>query len=179
MNIGEKLLNLRKKNHLTQEELANRCELTKGYISQIERNLTSPSISTLQDMLECLGTSLNNFFKNDDNEQIVFYRDDMFEQSDEEKKINITWLITNAQKNNMEPILIDLDIDGQYGDDNPHEGEEFGYVIKGKVEIKFGHRFIKAKKGDAFYYKSKELHGIYNIAKSKSSILLISTPPSF
>lgn len=61
MNIGEKIKRLRKKNGLTQEELADRCELTKGFISQIERDLTSPSIATLVDILESLGTNLQEF----------------------------------------------------------------------------------------------------------------------
>ena len=46
MEIGSKLKRLRIKNNLTQEELADRCELSKGFISQIERDLASPSIST-------------------------------------------------------------------------------------------------------------------------------------
>lgn len=179
MNIGEKLLNLRKENHLTQEELGDRCELTKGYISQLERNLTSPSISTLQDILECLGTDLNHFFAERENEQIVFRKEDMFVKEEEFQKLKITWLITNAQKNHMEPIKIDLDIQGFYGDDFPHEGEEFGYVLTGKIEVKVGHSLYRAGKGDAFYYKASEMHGIYNIGQKKASVLLISSPPSF
>ena len=49
MDIGKKLKDLRIKNDLTLEELASRSELTKGFLSQVERNLTSPSISTLED----------------------------------------------------------------------------------------------------------------------------------
>ena len=45
------------------EELASRCELTKGFLSQLERNLTSPSIATLQDIVEALGTTLAKFFQ--------------------------------------------------------------------------------------------------------------------
>ena len=51
MKIGEKIKRLRMKHNLTQEELADRCELTKGFISQVERELTSPSIATLVDIL--------------------------------------------------------------------------------------------------------------------------------
>ena len=57
MEIGSKIKDLRLKNGLTQEELADRCELTKGYISQLENDLTSPSISTLIDILASLGSS--------------------------------------------------------------------------------------------------------------------------
>ena len=50
MDIGARIRQLRNKNNLTLEELASRCELTKGFLSQLERNLTSPSISTLEDI---------------------------------------------------------------------------------------------------------------------------------
>ena len=61
MDIGETIRRLRVQHGLTQEELGLRTDLTKGFISQLERNLTSPSIATLMDILECLGTDLKNF----------------------------------------------------------------------------------------------------------------------
>ena len=54
MDIGSKLKEIRTLKGLTQEELADRAELSKGFISQLERNLTSPSIATLTDILQCL-----------------------------------------------------------------------------------------------------------------------------
>ena len=63
MDIGYRIKQLRTKNNLTLEELASRCELTKGFLSQLERNLTSPSIATLQDIVEALGTTLAKFFQ--------------------------------------------------------------------------------------------------------------------
>ena len=62
MIIGGKIRRLRMELQLTQEELADRTELTKGYISQVERDLASPSIATLVDILEALGTTLGEFF---------------------------------------------------------------------------------------------------------------------
>ena len=58
MQIGDKIKRMRIEKGLTQEELANRCELSKGFISQVENDLTSPSIATLIDILEILGTNL-------------------------------------------------------------------------------------------------------------------------
>ena len=79
MDIGKKLKELRLQNDLTLESLASRCELTKGFLSQVERNLTSPSISTLEDILEALGTNLSSFFQEDDkDDQIVFGAQDFF-----------------------------------------------------------------------------------------------------
>ena len=80
MDIGKKLKGLRVMKGLTQEELADRAELSKGFISQIERNLTSPSISTLMDILQCLGTDLKDFFSDSEDSQIVFKKTDYFEK---------------------------------------------------------------------------------------------------
>ena len=86
MDIGHKIKELRTQKHLTQEELADRCELTKGFISQLERDHTSPSIATLMDILQCLGTDLPSFFNNNDtdDEQIVFHQFDYFVKKDDE-----------------------------------------------------------------------------------------------
>ena len=62
MEIGEKIKELRIERGLTQEELADRAELSKGFISQVERDLTSPSIATLEDIVISLGTDLTSFF---------------------------------------------------------------------------------------------------------------------
>ena len=71
MQIGEKIKRLRLENNLTQEELADRCELSKGFISQLERDMTSPSIASLVDILESLGTNLQAFFSETVDEKIV------------------------------------------------------------------------------------------------------------
>ena len=104
MDIGAKIKRIRLSNQLTLEELANRSELTKGFLSQLERDLTSPSVATLENILEALGTNLKDFFSEDEDEQIVFSKDDFFENIQDDYKIS--YIIPNAQKNEMEPILI-------------------------------------------------------------------------
>ena len=78
MQIGAKLKELRILKGLTQEELADRTELSKGFISQLERDLTSPSIATLMDILQCLGTSIGEFFKETPEEQIRIWKKRLF-----------------------------------------------------------------------------------------------------
>ncbi|WP_425449292.1 helix-turn-helix domain-containing protein [Dethiothermospora halolimnae] len=179
MKIGEKIKRLRVRNSLTQEELANRCELTKGFISQIERDLTSPSIATLMDILEGLGTNVRDFFNEIENEKIVFQKEDVFVKEDDSNKHKVNWIISNAQKNLMEPILIELDKKGKSTIDEPHEGEEFGYVIEGIVKVHLGKEVHKVKKGESFYFKANATHFISNGGKGKAKVLWVSTPPSF
>ena len=135
MEIGQKIKFLRQQNGLTMEELANRCELSKGFISLLERDMTSPSIQTLKDILETLGTDLATFFNDVEEEKVVFTTDDYAVKVDQDLKNEITWLVPNAQKNEMEPILVTIYPHSETEIDYPHEGEEFGYVIKGKIVV--------------------------------------------
>ena len=123
LNIGEKLRRLRLKRNLTQEEMADRCELSKGFISQVERDLASPSIATLTDMLECLGSNLKDFFSETEAEKTVYARSDMFVKEDDGLlRGSITWLVPSAQKNEMEPILVELGEGGQTQEMPPPRG---------------------------------------------------------
>ena len=179
MQIGTKLKELRIAKNLTQEELADRAELSKGFISQLERDLTSPSIATLVDILQCLGTDLQEFFSAPEEEQIVFHDQDYFEKIDTELKNKIEWIIPNAQKNIMEPIRLTLEPGGSTYPDIPHKGEEFGYVLHGSITIHLGKRVYKAKKGESFYFSANTQHYITANGKTGAELIWVSTPPNF
>ena len=99
LDIGKKLRELRLQNDLTLSDLASRSELTKGFLSQVERNLTTPSIATLEDILEALGTNMSEFFREEEETKIVFQTNDFFE--DVRDEYTIEWIVPNAQKNKM------------------------------------------------------------------------------
>ncbi len=180
MELGNRLRRLRLQRNLTQEELADRCELSKGFISQVERDLTSPSIATLTDMLECLGSDLKTFFSDEKASSVVFTRGDMFEKEDEEQlKGSILWLVPNAQKNDMEPILVTLGPGGRTHPVPAHEGEEFGYVLKGSVVLNEGEKRARISSGSSFSLHPGEEHFIENTGKTPAQFIWVSTPPAF
>ena len=151
MDIGNKLKELRVLKGLTQEELADRSELSKGFISQLERNLTSPSITTLMDILQCLGTSIGEFFNEAPDEQIVFGKQDYFVKEDTEYKNEIKWIIPNAQKNTIEPIYLTLQAGGSTCPDTPHEGgKNSAMFFREPCPFTWEARLIKPKKGNPF-----------------------------
>lgn len=177
MDIGNKIRQLRTQKGLTLEELASRSELTKGFLSQLERNLTSPSIDSLDDILEALGTNLADFFKEDKVERYVFGKDDFF--TDERESCTIHWIVPNTQKNKMEPILITLNEGGRSFEVAPHSGEEFGYVVEGSVTLECDGKKSELKKGETFYLHGRSFHTILNEQKRPAQVLWISTPPLF
>ena len=93
MDIGHRMKELRIQYGLTQQELADRSELSKGFISQLERNLTSPSVGTLLDIIQCLGTTPAEFFTDQEPEQLVFRQEDYFIKEKEELHHQVKWLL--------------------------------------------------------------------------------------
>ena len=177
MDIGKKLKELRLQNDLTLGDLASRSELTKGFLSQVERNLTTPSIATLQDILEALGSNLSEFFREEEETQIVFQTQDFF--VDEQEDYQIEWVIPNAQKNEMEPILLTLHPRKKSQVMSAYQGQEFGYVLKGAVTIVQGGKKDKVKAQETFYMDGTKSHYLYNHGNSDAKVLWVTTPPMF
>lgn len=177
MSIGKRIKEIRMINGLTQEELADRAELSKGFISQVERDLTSPSIATLEDILQCLGVDIADFFAKAEPVQTVFGEEDYFVKEEKDSGVKIEWIVPNAQKNAMEPIRVTLEPGGETMLDAPHEGEEFGYVMEGSVDILIGDKTISAKAGETFYYKADKSHRLGS--EKGARLIWISTPPNF
>ena len=63
--------------------------------------------------------------------------------------------------------------------DMPHEGQEFGYVLKGKVVVVIANKAYKVKAGETFYYNTNKVHYLKNISTENVKILWISCPPNF
>ncbi|RVU55255.1 helix-turn-helix domain-containing protein [Anaerosphaera multitolerans] len=178
MDIGNKIKNLRVKQNLTQEELADRSELTKGFISQVERNLTSPSIATLIDILEALGTNPFEFFKDVKDEKIVFKDEDYFE-SIKDNGYKIKWIVPNAQKNEMEPTIIELENGSTTKVLSPFEGEILGYILMGSIVLYYGDKKQEVKKGETFYFRADKESYIENKKSKLAKFLYVSSPPNF
>lgn len=180
MEIGSKIKRMRVRLGLTQEELAARTELTKGFISQLERDIASPSIATLMDILEALGSNVSEFFSEKEEDGLTVYAaEDMFIKEDEDAGVSIRWLVTNAQKNALEPILVTLSPGASTEPDDPHEGEEFGYVLSGAITLLCGEQKHRVRRGDAFYFHPTGVHYLINSGKTEGKVLWVSTPPSF
>lgn len=176
MEIGEKLRNLRIQKNLTQEELGERTDLTKGYISQLERDLSSPSMETFFDILEVLGVTPAEFFKQKTGDhKIVYTEEDTTFYSDEEHGYYIKWLIPESNEKEMEPILLTLDKKGQYKQFTPSQSETFIYVLEGKVALQFGESLYEAEAGESIYYEASKPHRLQNQANSTSKVLIVAT----
>ena len=124
--------------------------------------------------------SRRDFFADKGSEKTVFAPQDMFVKEDEETlRGSITWLVPDAQKNDMEPILVELGEGGESYDMPPGEGEEFGYVLGGSVYLVLGEKRTRLKTGSSFCIHPRQPHRLVNAGRSHARVLWVSTPPSF
>ena len=178
MKIGERIKNLRQLSNLTQEELAERANLTKGFISQIERDLTSISLDSLIQILDALDENISDFFREASQEKIIYRQKDRV-AIEKEKIEKFELLVPGSTNRRLEPILLTLKRGESTPTEKPHEGEEFGFVLRGRVNLRFGKEVLKLKKGECFYLWAEKEHWLHNSGSKEALVLWISSPPSF
>jgi transcriptional regulator with XRE-family HTH domain len=177
-SIGERIRMMRQAKSLTQEELASRAGLTKGFISQVERNLTSLSVESLLGILDALDQKASTFFDEAFHEKIVFGADDRVEL-EKENVASFQILVPAAQNRLMDPAFLSLNPGETTEDEEPHEGEEFGFVLSGAIEVSLGVKTYRVRKGECFYFKASRKHYLANRRKMRATVLWVSSPPNF
>lgn len=176
MQIGQKIKSLRLKNGLTQEELGERTDLSKGFISQLERDTNSPSIETLFSLLEVLGTTPRDFFDDSGKEQkVIFTPDDHAVHKDLDAGYEIDWLVAASNEKEMEPIFLTLKEKGQFKKFEPSPAETFVYVIGGQVRLLLGKNEYVARAGDSIYYEASDHHRLTNDFDGQSEMVIVAT----
>lgn len=178
INIGQKIKTLRLGSDLTQEELANRAKLTKGFISQVENGKFQISISleSLSDILDALGISLAEFFLESEKTQVVFKPSDRI-PFDDTGANKFELLVPGSTNNEMDPILVELNPNQKLEKKEPHPGEQFGYTLKGTVTLIINKNIYEIHKNNCFYFKSDQPYQILNKSNKATTFLWITTPP--
>lgn len=178
MKIGERIKNLRQMSNLTQEELAARANLTKGFISQVERDLTSISLDSLVQILEAVDENISDFFREAPQEKMVYREKDRV-PIEKERIQRFELLVPGSTNRRLEPVLLTLKQGQATPKEKPHEGEEFGFVLQGRVSLRFGREITKLKKGECFYFWPEKEHWLENTSSRNAVILWITSPPYF
>ncbi|MBF7017412.1 helix-turn-helix domain-containing protein [Staphylococcus durrellii] len=175
MNIGINLKNLRKIKNLTQEELAERTDLSKGYISQIESQHASPSMETFLSILEVLGTSPSEFFTQKKEKKILYPKDTQVVYDEYDKGYILNWLVTQSNEFDMEPLMLTLKSNATYKNFNPSNSDTFIYCIEGAVTLALGEKFYQAQQGDALYFKANDTHRLFNCSEQTAKAIIVAT----
>lgn len=176
MKIGGKVKALRLASSLTQAELADRAQLTKGYISQLEHDQTSASVDTLAGLLDALGVTLSEFFSDSAEAKIVFAPGERVPVEGRGVK-RFELLIPGSTNNLMDPIMLEMKPGERLEARDPHAGEQFGYVLAGTLTVKIGRKQFKVPRRHCFYFESDRSHQLLNNSPVVTKVLWVLTPP--
>lgn len=176
LKIGEKIRNLRLAADLTQAELADRAQLTKGFISQLENDQTSISVDSLADILAALGVSLAEFFAEEDSIRVVYGPADRVPVEGKGAS-RFELLVPGSTINLMDPVLLELAPGESLPEEPPHPGEQFGFVLSGTATLRLGKATYRVPKSHCFYFESDKKSQLRNEGKSAVKLLWVTTPP--
>jgi mannose-6-phosphate isomerase-like protein (cupin superfamily) len=79
----------------------------------------------------------------------------------------------------MDPAFVAMNPGEMMEEEAPHEGEEFGFVLSGGIELSLGGVTYRLGKGECFYFRASKRHRIANRRKTKAMVLWVSSPPNF
>lgn len=163
MQLGEKIKHFRKKKGFTIKQLSELTNLSSGFISNIERNLNSPSVSNLQQICKVLDINIVDLIQpSDDTQSMIVRRENrknVFKTTDD----NVNIELLTPKDRNMTGICIEIEPNSNYGETSwGHNYEEIGIVIKGCLEIKIENDVYILKEGDSIYINKFTPHNYKN-----------------
>lgn len=161
---------------MTQGELAERADLTAGFISQLERGKVSISIDSLMMILDALNIHISDFFR-PQVERVVFKESETV-ALDRDGVSDFIALVPGAANREMEPVRVRL-APGESVVLDPFSGEQFGYVLGGRVLVHYANTTAKAGKNQSFYAKGDHELKIENASNRDATFLWVTSPPFF
>jgi transcriptional regulator with XRE-family HTH domain len=181
VRLGLRLQAARERAGVTLREVARRTGLSPSFLSQLERDRVSPSIASLKQVASALGVRVADLLAEPSAGDGVVLR----------RAARPVWRLAHARyeqlapaapgaERRMQPQLITFEPGGTLGD-HPvsHAGDEFGFVLSGRVECAVGDEVFLLEPGDSVYFDARRPHRTRNAAAGEATYLLVVTPPSF
>jgi transcriptional regulator with XRE-family HTH domain len=202
-NLGKKIRKERTKRQLTLEQFSKKTGLSKSFLSQLERGLTDPSITSLKKISKQLGFGVVNLFSEENNPDSGWdYNNGSQEynskrppyvgaaevvRSDKRKRLalpgsNVIYdLLTPDMKRQLEVMYMRV-TKGENSGSEPMldpPGEKVGIVLKGSIEVSVGTEVFQLQEGDTIYYPTDMPHSWRALEGDPIEVIWIMTPPSF
>ena len=174
--VGARVRSLRRERGLTIEQLAAATGLTKGFISQLERDRTAPSLSSISRICDALGVRLSHIFEGEPEPALV-RRQERIEVHSKSQSEN--HLLSSRDEERFQAIESYVAPGGGAGDElNSLPGEmEFVYVLEGSLELRVGEEQHVLEQGDALTYPLSKPHTWRNPSDTEAArVLWISVP---
>lgn len=177
LRLSEQLAKLRRERKLTLAQVSEATGLSVSFLSAIERGQANASVATLQKIAHLYGTNVRSFFGDSSEVQrLVRPRD----RKVLEPQPGVRMEYTTRGQTVMDPAIFRIAPGATSGGSYHHDGEEFIYMLQGRLEIwldELERYTIEA--GDCLYFKSTHAHRWQNLGDKEAVLLWVNTPPTF
>jgi len=171
---GKKIKRARLVKKMTLDTMANETGLSKEFIKKIEAGDQIPSVGTLLQMSRALGIDSSFLLKEQDN--TAKSRSKAYTKRTD--NYAYTPLTVAAENKHLKAFRIVVEAQKAHGGVGfQHEGEEFVYVLNGKVEVTVGDNVNALKKGDSLHFNSSIKHDLKNVGKTDAELIVVVYAP--
>ncbi|OGP96138.1 MAG: hypothetical protein A2157_19015 [Deltaproteobacteria bacterium RBG_16_47_11] len=180
--LGKKIRTIRSDKAIRLRELSSRTKLSIGALSQIERGIMTPSLSSMILIAHALQTPMGDFFDSPEltlkgNPNALCIRKGEETLLHSSKGVSV-YLLYHDEVFSMEIVKNIFEISGTTGDTKyQHEGEEWGMVLKGRLRVELGKQAYILNEGDSICLKSNIPHRLINISSGKTIQIWFNSPP--
>ncbi len=169
MDIGSKIRSIRNRKKITIAHMCEETGLSKGFISNIENNNTSPSISTLQTIASFLKVPLPYLLLEKDEHMTVIRKNEREVTTSQVSNLKIEHL---ASRDGLSIRLVEFPQGASTEGKNAHEGEECHLVLKGKILAEQGEDTYFLEEGDTFSWCASVPHYVKNVGDDMAKVLI-------
>ena len=184
--VGARMRKYRESEGMTLNNLACTTGLSAGFLSQVERGLSSIALSSLHEVAEALGKSLADFFVEEMEAQPVPAADDQVIFTLTRAADRISRIVSGGRQYELlsarapglvlEPMLVYIEPGGAREPATVHDGEEFAYVLRGELLYEVAGVEHRLTPGDSIYLRSTTPHTMYNDGKETAMVVSVVTP---
>src|SRR5437773_902136 len=179
MQLGKKIRDLRFRRGLTVQQLAEASGLSKGFISQVENDRTSPSLATLRDLARALDTSVAYLVVEDEQVPYVVRHTDRprVHMGNNTARVEI---LSAQPRRNLELLLAEIPPGVTAGNERHYDhGEECLVCLEGRVTVTCGGHSLELLAGDSCHYDGRAPHTVENRSTTAAKVLIAITPAAF
>jgi transcriptional regulator with XRE-family HTH domain len=167
--IGSSIRSLRKSRKMTLQQLAKETGLSTGYLSNIERNITSPTLMNIQKIYEVFKSSLSDLLERNAEERIIIRREDREVILDAEQDMRMETIDFGIA--DITFVYTELPCCSQTSEEWwTHEFGEVGTVLEGMLTVEINGEVFELKEGDSIYVKPHTRHCYYNKSETSKSV---------
>jgi transcriptional regulator with XRE-family HTH domain len=178
LQISHKIKEIRKSLGMTVQELAERADVTKGLISQIENSRTVPSLLVLIQIIKALDVDIHVFFKDINFEKtspiLIIRKEELtpFEKEDATGYHYQRIFSRSLKSSTIDFVLLTLE-SGAERTQVVTEAFEYKYIIEGEIVYRFENEDIVLKKGDSMFFDGRLSHAPINLSNQNATILVV------